>query len=98
MFVHGYGHFSNTFSKGNLGGLIDLTKYLFSIPWDDAKVDATDPNMLNHFVNGLYEVLNPIIAMLGKFVAQQLVKTCSGKIHPIIKVLISIPLIVLVFF
>lgn len=64
VFVHTYGCFSNTISKGNAGGLIDLTNALVSSMWDDENLYASDMNVLNHFSNGLYEILNPIIAIL----------------------------------
>ncbi|KAL4189619.1 hypothetical protein AMTRI_Chr08g208050 [Amborella trichopoda] len=49
----------------------------------DGKLEKIDENVLRHFVNGSRAVLNPMAAMFGGIVGQEVVKACSGKFHPL---------------
>ncbi|KAJ4823518.1 E1 ubiquitin-activating protein [Turnera subulata] len=42
-----------------------------------------DKNVLRHFAFGARAVLNPMAAMFGGIVGQEVVKACSGKFHPL---------------
>uniref|UniRef100_A0A453IAH3 E1 ubiquitin-activating enzyme n=1 Tax=Aegilops tauschii subsp. strangulata TaxID=200361 RepID=A0A453IAH3_AEGTS len=48
----------------------------------DYKMDELDEKLLQHFASGSRAVLNPMAAMFGGIVGQELVKACSGKFHP----------------
>uniref|UniRef100_M4DP97 E1 ubiquitin-activating enzyme n=2 Tax=Brassica campestris TaxID=3711 RepID=M4DP97_BRACM len=49
----------------------------------DLKVDNVDHKLLRHFAFGAKAVLNPMAAMFGGIVGQEVVKACSGKFHPL---------------
>ncbi|KAK9127356.1 hypothetical protein Syun_016153 [Stephania yunnanensis] len=42
-----------------------------------------DEKLLRHFAFGARAVLNPMAAMFGGIVGQEVVKACSGKFHPL---------------
>uniref|UniRef100_A0ACD5XJJ0 Uncharacterized protein n=1 Tax=Avena sativa TaxID=4498 RepID=A0ACD5XJJ0_AVESA len=48
----------------------------------DYKMDGLDEKLLRHFASGSRAVLNPMAAMFGGIVGQEVVKACSGKFHP----------------
>ncbi|OAY24226.1 ubiquitin-activating enzyme E1 1 isoform X2 [Manihot esculenta] len=50
---------------------------------EDGKVEDIDPKLLRHFAFGARAVLNPMAAMFGGIVGQEVVKACSGKFHPL---------------
>ncbi|MCO5606848.1 hypothetical protein L7F22_061039 [Adiantum nelumboides] len=62
--------------------LINLAKRL-NEGEGDTKVDTLDERILNLFANGASSVLNPMAAMFGGIVGQEVVKACSGKFHPL---------------
>ncbi|KAF6146977.1 hypothetical protein GIB67_036696 [Kingdonia uniflora] len=47
------------------------------------KIDKIDDKVLRHFAFGARAVLNPMAAMFGGIVGQEVVKACSGKFHPL---------------
>ncbi|XP_078436471.1 ubiquitin-activating enzyme E1 2-like [Wolffia australiana] len=47
------------------------------------KQENLDEEILRVFSSGSRAVLNPMAAMFGGFVGQEVVKACSGKFHPI---------------
>ncbi|KAL8094374.1 ubiquitin-activating enzyme E1 1-like isoform X2 [Apium graveolens] len=47
------------------------------------KVDDINPKLLRHFAFGSRAVLNPMAAMFGGIVGQEVMKACSGKFHPL---------------
>ncbi|XP_017241732.1 ubiquitin-activating enzyme E1 1 [Daucus carota subsp. sativus] len=47
------------------------------------KLDDIDPKLLRHFAFGARAVLNPMAAMFGGIVGQEVMKACSGKFHPL---------------
>ncbi|XP_038707355.1 ubiquitin-activating enzyme E1 1-like isoform X1 [Tripterygium wilfordii] len=49
----------------------------------DGKVEDINPKLLRHFAFGARAVLNPMAAMFGGIVGQEVVKACSGKFHPL---------------
>ncbi|KAJ8749705.1 hypothetical protein K2173_012256 [Erythroxylum novogranatense] len=49
----------------------------------DGRVEDINPKLLRHFAFGARAVLNPMAAMFGGIVGQEVVKACSGKFHPL---------------
>ncbi|OMP02417.1 UBA/THIF-type NAD/FAD binding protein [Corchorus olitorius] len=52
----------------------------------EAKMEDVNPKLLRHFAFGARAVLNPMAAMFGGIVGQEVVKACSGKFHPFFQV------------
>ncbi|KAM0843806.1 hypothetical protein ACQ4PT_057473 [Festuca glaucescens] len=48
----------------------------------DYKMDRLDEKLLRHFASGSRAVLNPMAAIFGGIVGQEVVKACSGKFRP----------------
>ncbi|KAJ7959864.1 putative Ubiquitin-activating enzyme E1 [Quillaja saponaria] len=49
----------------------------------DARLEDINPKLLRQFAFGARAVLNPMAAMFGGIVGQEVVKACSGKFHPL---------------
>ncbi|KAM3372313.1 hypothetical protein ACQJBY_019288 [Aegilops geniculata] len=49
----------------------------------DRKLDTIDEKLFRQFASGSRAVLNPMAAMFGGIVGQEVVKACSGKFHPL---------------
>ncbi|XP_009376402.2 ubiquitin-activating enzyme E1 2 [Pyrus x bretschneideri] len=49
----------------------------------DGKLEEIDHKVLRHFAFGARAVLNPMAAMFGGIVGQEVVKACSAKFHPL---------------
>eukprot|EP00262_Sarcandra_glabra_P002275 TRINITY_DN1254_c0_g1_i2.p1 TRINITY_DN1254_c0_g1~~TRINITY_DN1254_c0_g1_i2.p1 ORF type:complete len:1125 (+),score=211.89 TRINITY_DN1254_c0_g1_i2:118-3492(+) len=49
----------------------------------DGRLEEIDRKILQHFAFGSKAVLNPMAAMFGGIVGQEVVKACSGKFHPL---------------
>ncbi|CAA7026809.1 unnamed protein product [Microthlaspi erraticum] len=49
----------------------------------DARLDDVNSKLLRHLAFGSRAVLNPMAAMFGGIVGQEVVKACSGKFHPL---------------
>ncbi|KAL9247036.1 hypothetical protein vseg_020507 [Gypsophila vaccaria] len=49
----------------------------------DGKLEDIDENIVRHFAFGAKAVLNPMAAMFGGIVGQEVIKACSGKFHPL---------------
>nr|XP_043622277.1 ubiquitin-activating enzyme E1 1-like [Erigeron canadensis] len=49
----------------------------------DGKLDDLNPKLLRVFAYGARAVLNPMAAMFGGIVGQEVLKACSGKFHPL---------------
>ncbi|KAK7300899.1 hypothetical protein RJT34_11750 [Clitoria ternatea] len=49
----------------------------------DGKLEDVNPKLLRQFAFGARAVLNPMAAMFGGIVGQEVVKACSGKFHPL---------------
>lgn len=54
----------------------------------DGKLEEIDQKILRHFAFGARAVLNPMAAMFGGIVGQEVVKACSAKFHPLFQVII----------
>lgn len=52
----------------------------------DARVEDINSKVLRHFAFGARAVLNPMAAMFGGIVGQEVMKACSGKFHPLFQV------------
>lgn len=52
----------------------------------DNRLEDINPKLLRHFAFGAKAVLNPMAAMFGGIVGQEVVKACSGKFHPLFQV------------
>ncbi|XP_057954288.1 ubiquitin-activating enzyme E1 1 isoform X1 [Malania oleifera] len=81
-FVSEVGHFP-------VGGSEEDAQKLISIASDineslgDGRLEDINPKLLRHFAFGSRAVLNPMAAMFGGIVGQEVVKACSGKFHPL---------------
>ncbi|XP_061347151.1 ubiquitin-activating enzyme E1 1-like [Gastrolobium bilobum] len=70
------------------GSEVDAQK-LISIASDingnlgDGQLEDVNPKLLRQFAFGARAVLNPMAAMFGGVVGQEVVKACSGKFHPL---------------
>ncbi|KAD3067633.1 hypothetical protein E3N88_35513 [Mikania micrantha] len=51
----------------------------------DGKIDQLDEKIVRNFAFGARAVLNPMAAMFGGIVGQEVVKACSGKFHPLLQ-------------
>ncbi|XP_020202542.1 ubiquitin-activating enzyme E1 1 isoform X2 [Cajanus cajan] len=51
----------------------------------DGKLEDINPKLLRYFAFGARAVLNPMAAMFGGIVGQEVVKACSGKFHPLLQ-------------
>ena len=52
----------------------------------DARLEDVNSKLLRHLAFGSRAVLNPMAAVFGGIVGQEVVKACSGKFHPIFQV------------
>lgn len=52
----------------------------------DGRLEDINPKLLRHFAFGARAVLNPMAAMFGGIVGQEVMKACSGKFHPLFQV------------
>lgn len=53
---------------------------------EDGRIEDIDKKLLRSFAFGARAVLNPMAAMFGGIVGQEVVKACSGKFHPLFQV------------
>ncbi|KAF3334641.1 ubiquitin-activating enzyme E1 1-like isoform X1 [Carex littledalei] len=77
------GRFPVPGSEDDLQKLIDLAAGINQTMGDGSKVEEIDKKLMCHFANGARAVLNPMAAMFGGIVGQEVVKACSGKFHPL---------------
>lgn len=52
----------------------------------NGRLEDINTKLLQHFALGAKAVLNPMAAMFGGIVGQEVLKACSGKFHPIFQV------------
>lgn len=52
----------------------------------DGRLEEINEEILHLFAFGARAVLNPMAAMFGGIVGQEVVKACSGKFHPLFQV------------
>lgn len=84
-FRHELGRFPVAGSKEDAQKLIDFVTNI-SINLGDGKLEEIDDNLLQLFASGSRAILNPMAAMFGGIVGQEVVKACSGKFHPLFQV------------
>eukprot|EP00252_Welwitschia_mirabilis_P014821 TRINITY_DN32861_c0_g1_i1.p1 TRINITY_DN32861_c0_g1~~TRINITY_DN32861_c0_g1_i1.p1 ORF type:complete len:1053 (+),score=251.74 TRINITY_DN32861_c0_g1_i1:370-3528(+) len=81
-FIVKYGHYPRPASEEDATCLIELVKDL-NEDLGDLKLETIDESVLKHFASGSHAVLNPMAAVFGGIVGQEVVKACSGKFHPL---------------
>lgn len=83
--------FKGEFGRFPVAGSEDDAQKLISIATTindslgDEKLDDLNPKLLRDFAYGARAVLNPMAAMFGGIVGQEVVKACSGKFHPLLQ-------------
>jgi len=86
-FVHQFGRFPCGASDEDASRFIDVAKALNDNSSCLIKLDANaideNVNLFKHFASGSRAVLNPMAAMFGGIVGQEVVKAISGKFHPL---------------
>ncbi|XP_019234013.1 PREDICTED: ubiquitin-activating enzyme E1 1-like isoform X2 [Nicotiana attenuata] len=81
--------FRSELSRFPLAGSEDDAQRLISIATDlnesmgEGKLEDINPKLLQQFSSGASAELNPMAAMFGGIVGQEVVKACSGKFHPL---------------
>ncbi|MBA0785151.1 hypothetical protein Gotri_025544 [Gossypium trilobum] len=81
-FVSDLGRFPVAGSEEDANKLISIAGNINEIV-GDIKVEDINPKLLRNFAFGARAVLNPMAAMFGGVVGQEVVKACSGKFHPL---------------
>ncbi|XWS74385.1 hypothetical protein CRYUN_Cryun02cG0210700 [Craigia yunnanensis] len=81
-FVSDLGHFPVAGSQEDAHKLISIAGNI-NESLGDGRVEDINPKLLRHFAFGSRAVLNPMAAMFGGIVGQEVVKACSGKFHPL---------------
>ncbi|KAL8027054.1 hypothetical protein ABFX02_14G070700 [Erythranthe guttata] len=81
-FVVELGRFPVAGSEDDAQKLISITTDL-NESLGEGKLDDINPKLLRHFAFGARAVLNPMAAMFGGIVGQEVMKACSGKFHPL---------------
>jgi ubiquitin-activating enzyme E1 len=69
------------------GTMEDMERIVEFVRCVNGEVREADGKVLNIFSNGSRAVLNPMAALFGGVVGQEVVKACSGKFHPIFQVI-----------
>ncbi|CAL9201002.1 ubiquitin-activating enzyme E1 2-like isoform X1 [Musa acuminata AAA Group] len=83
-FRHDKGRFPIAGSEDDAQQLIDFAVNI-NESLGDGKLEDIDKKILQHFAYGSRAVLNPMAAMFGGIVGQEVVKACSGKFHPLLQ-------------
>lgn len=90
-FSHQFGHFPCAAWEEDGSRFIDVARALNESSNCLIKLDASaideNVNVFKHFASGSRAVLNPMAAMFGGIVGQEVVKACSGKFHSLFQVL-----------
>ncbi|GMJ08899.1 ubiquitin activating enzyme 2, ARABIDOPSIS THALIANA UBIQUITIN ACTIVATING ENZYME 2 [Hibiscus trionum] len=81
-FVSDLGRFPVAGSEEDANKLISIAGNI-NESLGDGRVEDVNPRLLRHFAFGSRAVLNPMAAMFGGIVGQEVVKACSGKFHPL---------------
>ncbi|KAL3624006.1 E1 ubiquitin-activating protein [Castilleja foliolosa] len=81
-FVSELGRFPIAGSQEDAQKLISITSDI-NESLGDVKLDDINPKLLQQFAFGARAVLNPMAAMFGGIVGQEVMKACSGKFHPL---------------
>ncbi|CAA2967353.1 ubiquitin-activating enzyme E1 1-like [Olea europaea subsp. europaea] len=81
-FIADFGRYPVAGSEEDAQKLISLVNDINnSLP--DGRLEEIDQKLLRNFAFGARAVLNPMAAMFGGIVGQEVVKACSGKFHPL---------------
>lgn len=88
-FVTELGRFPVAGSEEDAQKLISITSNL-NESLGDGKLADINPKLIRQFAFGAKAVLNPMAAMFGGIVGQEVMKACSGKFHPLFQV-IAVP-------
>ncbi|XP_021769666.1 ubiquitin-activating enzyme E1 2-like [Chenopodium quinoa] len=81
-FISAYGRFPVAGSEEDAQKLISFVKEI-NDSLTDGKLDDINGDLLRQFAFGSKAVLNPMAAMFGGIVGQEVIKACSGKFHPL---------------
>ncbi|MFQ6655974.1 hypothetical protein Gotur_026281 [Gossypium turneri] len=81
-FVSDLGRFPVSGSEEDANKLISIAGNM-NESLGDGRLEDINPKLLQHFAFGSRAVLNPMAAMFGGIVGQEVVKACSGKFHPV---------------
>lgn len=81
-FAAGEGRLPLAGSEEDAQKLVSITND-FNESLGDAKLGDINPKLLRHFSFGARAVLNPMAAMFGGIVGQEVMKACTGKFHPL---------------
>lgn len=84
-FISAFDRFPVAGSEQDAQKLISFVKEI-NDSLTDGKLDDIDQNLLQQFAFGSKAVLNPMAAMFGGIVGQEVIKACSGKFHPLVQV------------
>ncbi|CAM6046261.1 unnamed protein product [Sphagnum compactum] len=77
------GRFPAPGSESDANKLVSLVHALNRNLPQDQRLETIDENILKLLASGSRAVLNPMAAMFGGIVGQEVVKACSGKFHPL---------------
>ncbi|KAJ3682852.1 hypothetical protein LUZ60_013079 [Juncus effusus] len=77
------GRFPLAGNEQDVQKLIKIAETINETASEDAKVREIEPDVFRKFAFGSRAVLNPMAAMFGGIVGQEVVKACSGKFHPL---------------
>ncbi|KAK7385562.1 hypothetical protein VNO78_31285 [Psophocarpus tetragonolobus] len=81
-FVSEIGRFPVAGSEDDAQKLVSFTNNING-NLGDGRLEDVNPKLLRQFAFGARAVLNPMAAMFGGIVGQEVVKACSGKFHPL---------------
>ncbi|XP_073274122.1 ubiquitin-activating enzyme E1 1-like isoform X2 [Primulina huaijiensis] len=81
-FIVEFGRFPNAGSEQDAQKFIALVTDINN-GQSDGRLEEIDHKLLRNFAFGARAVLNPMAAMFGGIVGQEVVKACSGKFHPL---------------
>lgn len=84
-FISELGRFPTAGSEDDAEKLISVATNINN-SLTDGRVEEIDRKLLRSFAFGARAVLNPMAAMFGGIVGQEVVKACSGKFHPLFQV------------
>ncbi|KAJ4704364.1 Ubiquitin activating enzyme E1 [Melia azedarach] len=82
QFIQELGRFPVAGSEEDTQKFINLVSFI-NDSLADGRLEEIDQKLLWHFAFGARAVLNPMAAMFGGIVGQEVVKACSGKFHPL---------------
>ncbi|XP_045831132.1 ubiquitin-activating enzyme E1 1-like [Trifolium pratense] len=81
-FISEIGHFPVAGSEDDAQKFISIANNING-NLGDGRLEDVNPKLLQQFAFGARAVLNPMAAMFGGIVGQEVVKACSGKFHPL---------------